>query len=350
MKTKKLLAWLLAFAMCFALVACKDSGKPENDDPASSAAKDTTEPSAAPATPSEPTSANPTGPTTPITKGPLLYKVTDEQGNVIWLFGSIHVGREDFYPLPAYILNAFDGADSLAVEVDLIAFEKDINQQTQALSAMMYKNNTTIRNNIPEGLYDSAVAVLKANGAYPSSALDIYCAIFWSSMIDSILLEKIGGNSDLGVDQHLLERAYANKKEVLQIESALAQYQMMAGFSGALQTFLLESSIEAYKNQDVAKEDLQKLTNLWISGDEQAFAAYLASEDDDMSADEQKLYNEYNQAVIVTRNLNMTNYAENALKSGKEVFICVGAAHIVGDGAMAQMLAQRGYTVERVTQ
>ena len=44
----------------------------------------------------------------------------------------------------------------------------------------------------------------------------------------------------------------------------------------------------------------------------------------------------------------MTDFAEDALASGKEVFICVGAAHIVGDGAMAQLLAQRGYTVTLV--
>jgi uncharacterized protein YbaP (TraB family) len=45
----------------------------------------------------------------------------------------------------------------------------------------------------------------------------------------------------------------------------------------------------------------------------------------------------------------MADYAEEALKSGKEIFICVGAAHVVGEGAVADLLAQRGYTVELVT-
>jgi uncharacterized protein YbaP (TraB family) len=44
----------------------------------------------------------------------------------------------------------------------------------------------------------------------------------------------------------------------------------------------------------------------------------------------------------------MTEYAEEALKSGKEIFICVGAAHVVGEGAMAEQLRDLGYTVEIV--
>lgn len=61
------------------------------------------------------------------------------------------------------------------------------------------------------------------------------------------------------------------------------------------------------------------------------------------------MYVEYNDAMMVQRNLAMADYAEEALASGKEVFICVGAAHVVGEGAMADLLAQRGYTVERIT-
>ena len=49
---------------------------------------------------------------------PLLYKVSDDAGNVIWLLGSIHVGMEDYYPLPDYVLDAFDGSEIV------IRFEK----------------------------------------------------------------------------------------------------------------------------------------------------------------------------------------------------------------------------------
>ena len=68
-------------------------------------------------------------------------------------------------------------------------------------------------------------------------------------------------------------------------------------------------------------------------------------------ADEEEaaLYAEYNDKLIVQRNATMTEYAEEALLSGEEIFICVGAAHIVGQGAIAENLRELGYTVEIVT-
>ena len=88
---------------------------------------------------------------------------------------------------------------------------------------------------------------------------------------------------------------------------------------------------------------------MWSSGDVDAFSEYLQEEDSFEDEAQELLYQEYTQALIVTRNQTMTEYAENALLSGKEVFLCVGAAHIIGEGAIAENLRQMGYTVELVS-
>ena len=144
---------------------------------------------------------------------PLLYKVTDDQGNSVWLFGSIHVGRDSYYPLPDYVLNAFDSADMLAVEFDIIAFEKNMQQQVEAMTYMVYRDGTTIKDHIPKDLYDRAVAVLKENDTY-LSVLDSYCAAMWGSLIESLAAEKLGAKTELGIDRHLLERAKDAGKEI----------------------------------------------------------------------------------------------------------------------------------------
>ena len=46
----------------------------------------------------------------------------------------------------------------------------------------------------------------------------------------------------------------------------------------------------------------------------------------------------------------MADFTENALKSGEEVFVCVGAAHVIGVDSMIELLTDRGYTVERITE
>ena len=84
---KKLLSLILVLCLLLGLAGCGSTSQ----------GADTT---VAPNTGSADTLAAPSSIT------PLLYQVTDAEGHTIWLFGSIHVGREDFYPLPEYVTSA----------------------------------------------------------------------------------------------------------------------------------------------------------------------------------------------------------------------------------------------------
>lgn len=278
---------------------------------------------------------------------PLLYKVTDNKGNIIWLFGSIHVGEDYFYPLPDYVLDAFNKADSLAVEFDIVAYEKNLKAQMQSLKAFVYTDGTKISDHLPNDIYNNAKTILKEQKMYNSS-MDYYNVAMWSSLIDNAIYEKIGVNYKLGVDRHLINLAYDKDKTVLDIESADFQYNMLSGFSEKLQLMLLESSIESYNNEVDIKMQLDGMMQVWAKGDEEKLSQMVAEDltDEEFTEEESKLLEEYNTKMITNRNRNMTEWAKNALKNGKKVFICVGAAHIVGEGAIADELEKAGYTVE----
>ncbi len=344
MKIKKILAAFVALVLCFALSAC--TARPTTAVPDSTQNETTSSTGAGTVTTTAP-SVTPTPDKTPTGSTPLLYKVTDADGDVVWLLGSIHAGQDSFYPLPDYVLNAFNSADALAVEFDIVAFENDMSAQMDAMMQLIYVDGTSIRDHVDEKIYDDAVKILKENNTY-MSALDLYIPSMWSSFIDSLTLEKIGAKLDLGVDRHLIDLAYKKQKPVLDVESAKLQYGVMAEYSPALQEALLESSIEGYRKAEENKAQLEEMMNTWQHGNEDEMTD-MVKEDVIFENDEDKrLYEEYNNAMVVERNLAMTDYAENALRSGKEVFICVGAVHVVGDGAIAQLLESRGYTVEIV--
>ena len=339
---KKLIALLLCMVMVLGLAACGQKNEPATTTAATEpSVPETTVPTTEPAT--EPAVTEPAESVTT----PLLYKVTDNEGNVAWLFGSIHVGEEYFYPLPAYVLNAYASADALAVEFDIVTFEGDINAQIEALQTMVYADGTTIADHISEELYNDAKAALKDLGMY-SSALDYYCPAMWSSFIDSAMIEKMGVDTSLGIDPYFLNRAHEEGKTILDVESAAFQYGMMAGYSEELQAMLLESSVASVELMEESKADMMQLVDAWATGNEAEFDALINAAPEFESPEEEVLYNEYQNAMITQRNLSMADFAEDALKSGEEVFIVVGAAHIVGAGAMAELLAQRGYTVEIV--
>jgi len=328
---KRLLAMLLALTLCFTTAGCLVKNEWEDWD---YSAEDMAKPSQDPDDQGQASSVN-----------PLLYKVTDSSGTVLWLFGSIHLGLPEFYPLPDYVLNAFDGADTLAVEVDIIAFNKDQEARTEAIRELRYKDGSVVTDHIPHDLHGKAKDLLKNANLY-SEAMNNYMPALWSMYVDNASYQKVQVKSSYGVDRHMLNLAYEQNKPIYSIESGKFQYAMMASFSPELQQLLLEESVRKY-TEGTADQTLTDLAHMWASGDVEKLTEVL--EDDSIPTSSKALYEEYLNAMFVQRNKNMTQYAESALRSGKEVFICVGAGHIIGDYGIAQQLEDLGYTVEIVS-
>ncbi len=299
-----------------------------------------------PAQPIETPEAPTTEPSETAPSSPLLYKASDASGNEIYLFGSIHVGDESMYPLPSYVTEAFDQAEGLAVECDIVASENDMNAMAQSLQALVYIDGTTIKDHISEELYVASKTILEENESY-NALLDYYMPIMWSSTIDSFVIAQYGYDAGLGIDRHLLTLAKENDKPIHEIESVDFQYNMFASFSEDIQYCLLASSVETYNDPDMEQE-FEELVDCWVYGDEQGLVSHLESDTSSLSPEEAALYAEYEQAMIHDRNIAMADYAQEALTNDDELFICVGAAHIVGEGGMVDLLQERGYTVEPI--
>ena len=276
----------------------------------------------------------------------LLYKVTDGDGGVVWLFGSIHVGRDSFFPLPDYVEDAFESSDALAVEFDIIEFEGNLLAQLAAQSVMMYTGGKQITDVISDELYNEAVEILKENGKY-QRGLERFLPIMWSSMIDNCTNELVGVDISLGIDRYLINEAYDADKDIIDIESATLQYNVFANFSEELQIFMIEDSIEKYRDLESYEEALDDMMDAWEDGDADGIMDEL-DHDANFTKEEIELYEEYYEELIYDRNDTMTEFAEDALKSGDETFICVGAAHVIGEDGMANQLSEMGYTVEIV--
>lgn len=324
---KKLLSLLLVLVMCLSFVACGTNNETATADTATTEAT-----------------------TAPVSKGstPLLYKATSDNGGEVWLFGSIHVGNDDMYPLPDYVNNAYNEADSLAVEVDVIDMEENAMDYIADYQKVMYLDGTTIKDHISEDLYNDAVKILEDNDYY-TSMLDFYYPSMWSSFIEVFEYENSGYDSKKGIDMHLLNLAKENKKNIVEIESASSQITLLGEFSEELQILQLEEVVAGY-NTEESKTYLKDLVSAWTSGNEESITAIICedSSSEDYTEEEMKLLEEYNQKMLVDRNILMADFAEKALKDGDSVFICVGTAHIVGEGAMVDLLRDRGYTVEIV--
>lgn len=279
---------------------------------------------------------------------PILYKATDTNGNEVYLFGSIHIGQEEMYPLPEYVMKAYEASDVLAVECDIVAFEENPSDTQSLFMYFVYTDGTTIEDHIDSKLYSQAVEILVDNDYY-GIAMDYYNAYLWSDIINALLSEKSRYEMDYGVDRFFIHEAYDDQKPIDEIESVEFQYKMTANFSEGLQELLLQSAVESYQ-LDNYDEQVKELLDAWCDGDEKELVSLARTDYNNilLTSEQKKLLREYDNELIVKRNKTMTDYAEDALKSGDTVFICVGAAHVVGSDGMAQQLKDRGYKVEQV--
>lgn len=277
---------------------------------------------------------------------PAIWKVTSASGEgEIYLFGSIHAGDKDMYPLHDEIMNAYNSCDYLAVEADVIAFEENPTAALEVMTPMIYQDGTTIENHISSENYIKAKNTLNELGVY-NPVYDLYIPSFWTILIESSTLANISSlNAEKGIDRYFLETAKADGKEIIEIESAKEQYEMLASFSDELQEFLLKDIVDSYESGEL-KNSLSEAVELWKQGkvDE------LLSQDTDfeeMTEDEKVLYDEYMLKIMTQRNEKMIKAADSYLKDGKKVFYVVGSAHMGGETGIVKGLEALGYTVQR---
>ncbi len=281
---------------------------------------------------------------------PLLYKVTGQDGQTLWLFGTIHVGDARTGNLPQALYDAFAASDALAVEYDTDAFgqlaatDGDIRAQLTAL--YYYSDGSSLSGHLDPALYETARWLLLASGANSASAEKMR-PFLWENIIGNFYLRQ---SSDLtaeqGMDQQLLKLARQQEKTVLEVESGLAQVQMLAQCSESLQELLLRDMVNTSLSRYA--QEISLLYESWCAGDTQAILTALQRDPAAYTQEELALFEEYDRIMTEDRNRNMLDKALSYLESGETVFMAVGIAHIPGEGGLAQALEALGYTVEPV--
>lgn len=345
---KKRIAFLLLVAMCFGLFACASEAQTTQEPTETTQAPTTEEPTTQDPITEAPTTQAPAQDETPEAEAtPLLYRVTDDAGNAIYLFGSIHVGDSRVEVLPEYVMDAYHESDFLAVELDAIALLNDMEKQTALTQMMVLTDGTTIADHLTPEVYDSAKAFLQTYGMY-NEMYDYFHPFMWISLVENVVVALSGLDSELGIDMQFLQLAHDEGKEIREVESAEFQYELFLNFSDELLNLMLGDTVE---EAELAVEETKNLYEAWVTGDENLINTLVSTDTEEFEEPtEATLYEEFNDAMVVQRNIDMAKKAQEYLQEGKICFFVVGMAHILGDGGCVDLLTQAGYHVELIQQ
>ena len=330
---KRLIALLLCLLL---LVGCGERTSAGTTDPATEPTF--TAPTTVPAT---------TAQRDPDAVTPLFWHITGKNGGELWLLGTIHVGDTRTENLPWQITTALEAADALAVECDVQAAMDDMDLMVGLSMMMMYSDGTTISDHIPADLYENARQRLTDLGLY-AGYCDYLQPMAWESLISETYAAQAGLDSEAGVDMRLLAMAKEEGLEIREVESGTEQYELLFGFSDALQAMLLRETVDY--DPEAYQAELARLLDAWCAGDEAALREMALGDGsaEGMTEEDLALYTDYYEAIYTSRNAGMAETAISYLESGDKVFFAVGTAHMLGDDGIIAALEAAGYTVEQI--
>ncbi len=289
---------------------------------------------------------------------PVFYKVTGANGETLYLLGTIHVGDDRTAFLPQEIRDAFNASDAVAFEMNVFEVVDNIENYPDLIEAlakgMYYTDGTTVDEHISEEIYSfmclyMATLGIGGYGDYLSSYTDILKPSHIASIIEDCYEHHgMGLHLSKGVEARLYSWAKEKSLPIYEVEDRLESVGMTSKYSDELNELLLAATLSCGRNEYVS--ETQKLYELWCDGDLEKLREGLAEEEPgDLTEEEQKLYDEYNNILLGDRDKVMLDKAKEYLSSGETVFMAVGAAHVLGeDSGLVKALEEEGYTVELV--
>lgn len=265
--------------------------------------------------------------------GPALWVLRDADSTV-YLFGTVHYLRPGTAWGSDKVDAAFAGADQVWVEV------ADQDDPT-VVAAVAQQHGVTPDRPLSSILsvedfaaFDKAARGVGASGA----AMDAYRPWLAAFMVAGTAPLQAGYRPDAGVDKTLMDRARAEGKTVHGFETADRQLRLIAGMSEEAQVAYLNNYV---RNGGQIVPKLDQTVAAWLKGD--------AAEVGRLNRiDTRDVHEDVHRAALTARNADWVAQIETLMKGSGSAFVAVGAAHLMDQDSVIDMLTARGFKVERL--
>lgn len=260
------------------------------------------------------------------------------------LFGSIHLGKAEFYPLHPTVESTFRAADTLVFEIDpLAAADPQIALRMQ-LRGMLPAGQTLNDVVSPEAL-DNLKEVLAGFGI-PLGNFMTMKPWMLTLMLANVQASSLGYSAQHGLESYFIAQK-APDTAIEQLESIEQQVDMLDGLDPEL---LLGYSLQDF---DDSASEMEELIDAWRCADHALLSDQLFSEmqslEQTTDAAERAGLEDLYRKLYTDRNQIMADGIVRFIETGSGTwFVVVGSAHLLGEGSVVELLQQRGYTVTPV--
>ena len=268
-----------------------------------------------------------------------LFRATLD-GHDMYLFGTLHVGLPEFYPLEPRIVDALGQATTLALELDPSQPQRELQRAVRdhgmlEPGAAGYDSMDPAR----KALLDRLIA----QGGYDPAIVGNFKPVLLATLLTLAEYTKQGYRSELSSEAWLARQAHANDTRIVQLESLDRQLSLLDRLPVPDRWRFLDEMMGTI-DSGAQRKEARDMVQAWSRADRAALDAIAARCHADASVSGRFV----NQVLLKERNTGLADGLLNLLRQEKKTFAAVGVLHLLGQGSVPVLLQEKGVSVERI--
>lgn len=271
----------------------------------------------------------------PTTRHPLFLWQVEKAGKTGYLAGSIHLLKETLLPPPTPLLDAFARSERLVLELDTSSITPEQLAAARARHGELPQEQTLWQ------LLDApqraiTESFLRQRGVPPARVANLKPAML---ALEVAVVEYIalGYLPQFGLENYF--QARLGNRPLLGLETVDEQLAAATALPLDLQADVL---LDAIAESAEMSASLDAMVVAWLSGDDATFTALVDEQNGSVAAEK------WLDELLIKRNQTMASRLDALLLEPGSPFVLIGAAHLLGSGSVVDLLAERGFAIERL--
>ncbi|MGK7910508.1 MAG: TraB/GumN family protein [Synechococcus sp.] len=271
------------------------------------------------------------------TESAFLWQI-ETPTNSVYLMGSIHYLRPTDYPLAPAVQAAFQNAENLVFEVH----PAELTNPSTAMAFLQGAAPDSQAEALQIALEPGTDSYEMVKGAALEFGLPIepfhqFEPWFLAVTLSTTQLTQLGFSPESGVELRMYQDAMAVGKTVSGLETVEEQLGFFDSLSVPTQVDFLTQTVQ---DLDSLGPNLDSLVASWKTGDVEQFESLVSADIAGSS--------EMNDILLAQRNHNWIPQIEALLGRSEDYLVVVGAAHLVTDDGLVNLLENRGHTLNQL--
>lgn len=258
----------------------------------------------------------------------LLWKIEgDGLVEPSYLFGTMHLIQEEYYIFPETLKERILSCKRVVMEVE------DISKASGALDMMKAEEGRTMKDLLNPEQYDSVMTMAAKAVGLDKEMFEKQFGGMKPFMLISLMSKSMFKGVTKSYEMELISLANLNDLEKGGLETL---EQQLGFFDQVPDDKMVKMILETMRTMDEEDGMMEEMMKIYQSQDLDKLGKFMIEESPDLMENEELL--------LTGRNEDWIPKIEDYAKDGRS-FIAVGAAHLVGDKGVINLLREKGYTV-----